>query len=102
MLPRRPAGPPVVIHRAVSRITASVDTRGATGTPIENGNEVMGKSRSFKFVDESLNQQLLTLLKKRKIQHEVDKQGLILYSPEDEEVVENDVIGAIRDKVFPS
>jgi len=62
----------------------------------------MGKSRSFKFVDESLNQQLLTLLKKGKIQHDVDKQGLIFYSPEDEEVVENDLISAIRDKVFPS
>ena len=62
----------------------------------------MGKSCSFRFLDEALNQQLLTLLRKGKIKHEVDKKGLIHYSPEDEELVENDFICSIRDRVFPS
>jgi hypothetical protein len=62
----------------------------------------MRKGNSFRFLDEDLNQQLLTLLKKSKIKHDVDKNGMILYSPEDEAVVDNDYICAIRDKVFPS
>jgi hypothetical protein len=62
----------------------------------------MGKGNSFKFLDDELNQQLIHLLKKGKIKHDVGKDGLIHYSPDDEEVVEDDLICSIRDKVFPS
>ena len=62
----------------------------------------MKKSNSFKFLDESLNQQLITRLKKAEIQHDVDGDGVVYYSPDDEEVVENGFICSIRDKVFPA
>jgi hypothetical protein len=62
----------------------------------------MEKANSFKFLDDDLNQQLMALFKKAKIKHSVSKDGIVCYSPDDEEVVENDLICAIRDKVFPS
>jgi hypothetical protein len=62
----------------------------------------MGKNNSFRFLDDELNQQLLALLKKGKIKHDVGKDGIIHFLPEDEEVVENDYICSIRDKIFPS
>jgi hypothetical protein len=62
----------------------------------------MEKSNSFRFLDDELNQQLLALLKKGKIKHDVGKDGIIHYSTDDEEVVENDFICSIRDKVYPS
>jgi len=60
------------------------------------------KENSFKFLDDDLNQRLLALLTKGKIGHRVDKEGVIHYSLDDEEAVENDLICLIRDKVFPS
>ena len=62
----------------------------------------MEKSNSFKFLDDDLNQQLRALLKKGQIKHDVGKDGMIYYSPADEEVVGNDFICSIRDKVFSS
>lgn len=62
----------------------------------------MEKRSSFKFLDADLNNQLLALLKKGKIKHDVGKDGLVHYSPDDEEVVENDIICSIRDRAFPS
>jgi hypothetical protein len=94
--------PQVVIHRAVSRITASVDIHGVGGKQTEDEEVMMEKSNSFRFLDDDLNQQLLALLKKGKIKHDLGTDGIIHYSPADEEVVENDLICSIRDKVFPS
>ena len=62
----------------------------------------MGKSNSFKFLDDDLNRQLIALLKKAKVKHDVGKDGVVHYSSLDDEVVENDLICSIRDKVFPS
>jgi hypothetical protein len=62
----------------------------------------MEKSHSFKFLDDDLNQQLIALLRRSKIKHDVGKDGRVHYSPDDEEVVENDFVGSIRDKVFPA
>jgi hypothetical protein len=61
----------------------------------------MEKSNTFKFLDDDLNQQLIVLLKKAKIKHDVGKDGIVHYFPDDEEVVENDVICSIRDKALP-
>ena len=62
----------------------------------------MATSHSFKFLDDDLNRELLGLLKKARIGHFVDKDGVIHYSADDVQVVENDLIGSIRDRVFPS
>jgi hypothetical protein len=58
--------------------------------------------RFFKFLDADLNQQLHALLKGANVKHEVRKGGIVYYSSADFEVVENDLICAIRDRVFPS
>ena len=62
----------------------------------------MAKSNSFKFLDGTLNQLLIALLKKAKIKHNVGADGIIHYSSDDEDIVENDFICSIRDKVFLS
>ncbi|HTU92739.1 MAG TPA: hypothetical protein VMF69_21845 [Gemmataceae bacterium] len=62
----------------------------------------MGKTCSFKFLDNHLNRELAGLLKKSAINHSIDKDGVVHYSRDDEEFVENDLICSIRDKVFPS
>ena len=62
----------------------------------------IGKSHSFRFLDSRLTQELIGLLRKAKINHSIDKEGVVHYSPDDEEVVENDLICSLRDKVFPS
>jgi hypothetical protein len=62
----------------------------------------MEKNNSFKFLNHNLNQQLIALLKKAKIKHDIGKDGVVHYSSYDEEVVENDFICSIREKVFPS
>lgn len=62
----------------------------------------MGRTLSFRFVDEKLNRCLIRLLKKKGITHKVDEDGLIHYSADDEEFVENELIGSVRDEVFPS
>jgi hypothetical protein len=54
---------------------------------------------SFKFLDNKLNQQLIGLLKKSKIGHSVDKIGVIHYSVNDQEAVD-DLICSVRNKVF--
>jgi hypothetical protein len=60
------------------------------------------KSHSFQFLDGDLNRELVGLLTKAGIKHTIDHDGVVYYSPDDEEVVENDLIGSVRDKVFPS
>jgi hypothetical protein len=51
-------------------------------------------------LDDNLNRQLIDLLKRKRIQHSVGKDGVIRYSPDDEELVENELIRSIRDSVF--
>jgi hypothetical protein len=60
------------------------------------------QSNSFKFLDDHLNHLLLALLRKCKIKHRVDRNGVIHFSSEDEEVVENELICSVRDKAFPT
>ena len=61
----------------------------------------MDPTYSFKFMDDNLNQRLLSLLKKAKIKHDVDHKGVIHYSRADEETVGNELLYSIRTKVFP-
>jgi len=61
----------------------------------------MDHSYSFKFMDDNLNQRVLSLFKKAKVKHVVDHDGVIHYSPADEETVGNELLCAIRKKVFP-
>ncbi len=60
----------------------------------------MGLTLSFRFVDEDLNRRLIARLKGSEIRHTVDEEGTIHYSPDDEEVVENEFVGALRSRVF--
>lgn len=62
----------------------------------------MSVKYAFRFIDDRLNQQLITLLKRNRIQHSVGKNGVIRYSRADEELMENELIRSIRDSVFPS
>jgi hypothetical protein len=62
----------------------------------------MPRRHSFKFLDNSLNRELARLLKKARIDHSIDENGVASYSADNQEFVENDLIGSIRDKVFPS
>lgn len=62
----------------------------------------MKKIRSFRFGDERLNRRLMNLLKKSEIPHEIDREGVLHYSPESEEVIENELISKIRDEAFSS
>jgi hypothetical protein len=60
----------------------------------------MGLDRSFQFADEDLNRRLIALLKKKRIPHRIDRDGVIHYSANDELAVENDLICSLRDTVF--
>jgi hypothetical protein len=62
----------------------------------------MNETRSFKFLDDQLNRDLLKVLKRAKIAHSVDKNGCVIYSVDDKLVVENELIRIIRLRVFPS
>jgi hypothetical protein len=62
----------------------------------------MKRTRSFKFLEDGLNQELVNRLKKAEIDHSVDEDGVIRYSAGDVEVVENEFLYSIRCKVFPS
>lgn len=65
-------------------------------------NPDMAQTNSFRFVDPELNRDLIALLKKSGIRHLVDQRGVIRYSPQDEERVENDLISTIRGRKFPA
>jgi tRNA G46 methylase TrmB len=62
----------------------------------------MGLTRSFKFVDGHLNRRVLSLMKKARINHVMTDDGVAHFSPDDEELVENDLLGSIRNEVFSS
>ena len=89
---------PVVIPQVDNRTTASAGTLGVIKRT-EKGS-LMIKIRSFKFLDHRLNQQLVGLLKKSKIDHSIDENGVIHYSADVQEVVENVLICSVRNKVF--
>jgi hypothetical protein len=62
----------------------------------------MSASHSFRFAEDGLNRRLITLLKRNRIRHSVEENGVIHYSRADEESVENDLINSIRSRVFSS
>lgn len=63
----------------------------------------MAKTHSFRFGDEMLNHKLAKLLRDRASgKYTIDKAGFISYSHEDEDLIANDLISAIRAHVFPS
>lgn len=62
----------------------------------------MERSRSFRFLDKDLNQELIRLVKRAKISHSIDKDGVVHYSSDNAEPIENELICSIRDTVFPS
>ncbi len=57
---------------------------------------------SFKFVDDTLNRQLVALLRRSGARFRVDSKGTIRYSKNDVEFIENDVISRVRTSVFPT
>ena len=62
----------------------------------------MLRSHSFQYSDDALNRELIGLLKRAGIDHSLDEDGVIRYSSDEHEFVENELINAIRDRVFPS
>ena len=54
----------------------------------------------IRFADDAHNRELTALLKTHGIEHSVDRQGSIRYSSDDEEVVENELVRSIRDRIF--
>ncbi len=62
----------------------------------------MDRNHTFKFLDSNLNRQFHRLLHKSKIDHCIDKDGIVHYSSNDVEVVDNDLVCPIREKVFPA
>lgn len=55
---------------------------------------------SFRFVDDRLNRRLMALLKRARVEHLVDKDGVLYYSKDNEALVENELIAKVRDGVF--
>lgn len=62
----------------------------------------MGQQYSFRFVDQDLNRQLLTLLNESKVPHTLDAEGTIMYSAKYEDVVGSELIPRVRDRQFAS
>jgi hypothetical protein len=62
----------------------------------------MRRESSFKFADKQLQNQLLALLNEAHVKHRIGKNGVVYFSSDDEEVVENDLICSLRDQVFPT
>jgi len=58
------------------------------------------KRHSFKFLDDSLNRELIDSLKGAGLDHSIDDDGVIHYSEVDRGIVEDELICAIRQKVF--
>jgi hypothetical protein len=63
----------------------------------------MKHGHSFRFGDDDLNDKLIALLKRKaKGKFRVDEDGFVHYSHDDEDLVGNTLICAIRAKAFPS
>lgn len=61
----------------------------------------MDNDYSFRFLDDELNEKLVARIQSSAIPHQVDPDGTIRYSTEDEQRVDESVIRAIREEVFP-
>jgi hypothetical protein len=57
---------------------------------------------TFRFLNNPLNKQLISLLKKAKVKHSLDQNDVIHYQPDDEEMIENEFISSVRSKTFSS
>jgi hypothetical protein len=62
----------------------------------------MNRHSSFKFLDPDVNGTFIRLLKKARIDHRVEDSGLVHYASDEHDQVDNDVISAVRNSVFPS
>ena len=62
----------------------------------------MAFKHSFRFANPTLNSKLLAQLRTANVKHSVESDGSIHYSADDEERVENEFLGHIRDRVFSS
>ena len=62
----------------------------------------MALTNSFKFLKDARNNRFIAALKKAGIRHTVDNRGIVRYSPDDEDVVEDNIISSIRGSVFSS
>ena len=62
----------------------------------------MSESYSFRFADKDLNQRLVALLKRERVEHFVDAEGAVHYAKADEETVGNELIRTLRNRIFPS
>jgi hypothetical protein len=60
----------------------------------------MPAMQSFRFVDDDLQRQFRALLKTSGIDHTVEKDGAVVYKRDDEEIVENELISSIRNRIF--
>ena len=60
------------------------------------------QTHSFKFLNDGLNRRLVGLLNVAGIDHTLDEHGVVHYPARAREVVENDLIGSIRDQIYPS
>jgi len=63
---------------------------------------MMKTSRSIRFSNLDLNEKLIRLLKKRRVEHRADEDGVLDYSATDIDLVENELICTIRSQIFPS
>jgi hypothetical protein len=59
------------------------------------------RDRSFRFEDGDLQGCLLALVRGSGVPHAVDADGTLRYASADVDVIENDLICAIRNRVFP-
>ena len=57
---------------------------------------------SFRFADPKLNSRLLTQLRAAKVRHAVSDDGEIRFSADDEERIEGEILGPIRDGLYQS
>jgi len=57
---------------------------------------------SFQFLDELMQGELIAELRKRNIAYRATRSGEVLFSAENFEVVENEILCAIRDRKFPA
>src|SRR5487761_1666332 len=62
----------------------------------------MARNYSFKFLKRDLNRAFIRLVKKARIDHIVAKDGLVRYSSDDEERMDNEIVSAVRKMAFPS
>jgi len=100
MIRRQNAKPLAVIPPAAGRSRAIADIRQSTRYPTE-GREQMA-FRSFRFLDSSRSRELRTRLRRANIPFTVDHDGSVRFSADDEERVENEIIGPMRDEKFSS